>query len=283
VLGIEGYRGVIERMYRSGAVAKVVVREVCARDKFRYVEGADDKPVHAFGGQGETGADFFGPAGSRDRGAMVGVYAYAELTNGAVSRVVILNRADWEAARDAGGYKPDDPYSPWNRLDAGKDHPEFRGRSMVWKTAAKRLEPWVPTSAEYRREMLRASAAAADAAGPRLAGPVTVAAQENGQPPAEPYPDVQDAEIVGEPDAPCPPELAREVNEHLKRLGVNRALATVAWLAGHDGQLAKVGDLTGAEARTALAKLEGCGTPDDLGALLAAVRDDDAGAEASDA
>ena len=39
VLGIEGYRGIIERMYRSGAVAKVVVREVCAKDYFRLRRG----------------------------------------------------------------------------------------------------------------------------------------------------------------------------------------------------------------------------------------------------
>jgi recombination protein RecT len=166
ILGIEGYRGVIERMYRSGAVSKVVVREVCAKDKFVYVEGIDDKPRHEFGGQGVTGADFFGATGSRDRGVMVGVYAYAELTTGAVSRVVILNRDDVHAARDAGGYRPDDKFSPWNRADGGKDHPEFTGRSMWWKTAARRLEPWVPTSAEYRREQLRASASAAAQAGP---------------------------------------------------------------------------------------------------------------------
>jgi recombination protein RecT len=176
VLGIEGYRGIVERMYRSGAVASVVVREVCAKDKFRYVEGLDDKPVHGIGGTNHTGADatgadFFGASGTRDRGEMVGVYAYAQLTTGAVSRVVILNRDDVLAARDAGGYRADDPYSPWNRLDAGKDHPEFTGRSMWWKTAARRLEPWVPTSAEFRREQLRA---AVQAAGPAAAPPASM-------------------------------------------------------------------------------------------------------------
>ena len=112
ILGIEGYRGIVERMYRSGAVATVVVREVCANDSFRYTEGQDDKPVHTFGGYGKTGADFFGANGSHDRGHMVGVYAYAVLTTGAVSRVVILNRADVEAARDAGGYRAERPLQP---------------------------------------------------------------------------------------------------------------------------------------------------------------------------
>jgi len=199
ILGIEGYRGVIERMYRSGAVSKVVVREVCARDKFRYVEGVDDRPFHSFGGEGTTGADFFGASGSRDRGEMVGVYAYAELTTGAVSRVVILNRDDVHAARDSGGYKgPGDKFTPWNRDDGGTAHPEFRGRSMWWKTAAKRLEPWVPTSAEYRREQLRASASAAAQAGPPPEQHAAVVRDD----------DIADAELVDEPGqlaAPAPP------------------------------------------------------------------------------
>lgn len=191
ILGIEGYRGIVERMYRSGAVAKVVVREVCAKDYFEYTEGQMDRPVHHFGGTEKTGAGFFGKDGSRDRGDMVGVYAYAELTGGAVSRVVLLSRTDVHAARDAGGYKPDDKFSPWNRLDGGKDHPEFTGRSMWWKTAARRLEPWVPTSAEYRREQLRASAAAAST-------PVRQPAEMPA--PAAPPEEPVDAEIVD--DAP---------------------------------------------------------------------------------
>ena len=158
VLGIEGYRGVIERMYRSGAVQSVIVREVCAKDNFSYIEGQMDRPVHNFGGGSldGTGTGFFGAG--RDRGEMVGVYAYAIMDSGAVSRVVILSREDVLAARDAGGYKASDPYSPWNREDGG---PNFKGRAMWWKTAAHRLEPWVPTSAEYRREQARAAAQAA--------------------------------------------------------------------------------------------------------------------------
>lgn len=185
VLGIEGYRGVIERMYRSGAVSKVVVREVCENDYFLYVEGEMDKPVHKWGGDGNTGGSFFK---AKPRGPMVGVYAYAQLLTGAVSRVVTLTEDDVLAARDSGGYKPADEYTPWNRLDGGAAHPEFKGRSMWWKTGAKRLEPWVPTSAEYRRESLRASAAAVEhARRPEL--------------PAAPAPSdgqVVDAEIVDE-------------------------------------------------------------------------------------
>ena len=148
VQGIEGYRGIVERMYRSGAVASVIVREVCERDKFRFVEGVYDKPQHEW--------DMWHP---ENRGEMVGVYGYAILNTGAASRVALLAKADVMAARDKSDGATSD-YSPWNRLDAGKDLPQFTGRSMWWKTAARRLEPWVPTSAEYRREQLRAAVAA---------------------------------------------------------------------------------------------------------------------------
>jgi len=148
VQGIEGYRGIVERMYRSGAVSSVIVREVCEHDHFRFVEGMTDRPIHSW--------DMWHP---ENRGPMVGVYAYAILNTGAVSRVAILSQADVMAARDNSDGATSD-HSPWNRLDAGKALPQFQGRSMWWKTAARRLEPWVPTSAEYRREQLRAAVAA---------------------------------------------------------------------------------------------------------------------------
>lgn len=195
VAGTEGYRGIIERMYRSGAVNKVVVREVCENDMFRYVEGIDDKPVHAIGGEGNTGAAFFT---GRKRGEMVGVYAYAELATGAVSRVVLLTRDDVMAAKaasDAG----ESQFSPWNRLDGGKEHPEFTGRSMWWKTGARRLEPWVPTSREYRASMLQASAKAAEQA----AGISARRAQPVEPPPARAItavPEPADGEIADDTD-----------------------------------------------------------------------------------
>lgn len=250
ILGIEGYRGIVERMYRSGAVASVVVREVCEKDRFRYVEGITSKPEHDFGGADRraldpTGADFFGVNGSRDRGAMVGVYAYATLTTGAVSRVVILSRDDVLAARDTGGYSGlDDKFSPWNRLDGGKDHPEFTGRSMWWKTAARRLEPWVPTSAEYRREQLRASAAASAAAGPRDIPPAAAdTATGNGAPQ-----DIVDAEVIDQPDTgpaapdtqgpaagPAPSKAAAEKLQKLLRqipLDEDMTAALLEWQTG---------------------------------------------------
>ena len=160
VLGVEGYRGVVQRMYNSGLVGKVVVREVCERDEFDFTEGMDDYPVHRFAASSErTGAGYFGRAGSVHRGDMVGVYAYAKLISGDYTRVALLSREDVLAARAAGGWKDGDEYSPWNREDGGPDHPEFRGRSMWWKTALKRSEPWTPTSAADKRSHTAVAAA----------------------------------------------------------------------------------------------------------------------------
>jgi recombination protein RecT len=266
VLGIEGYRGVIERMYRSGAVAKVVVREVCERDYFDYREGEMDIPVHRFA-TGTTGGAFFSAA--QDRGQMVGGYSYAQLTNGSFSRVVILTRDDIFAARDSGGYKPDDSYSPWNRLDGGSDHPEFTGRSMWWKTLAKRLEPWVPTSREYRREMLRASAAASEQAKPRaeLSDPASAPALVNG------HADIVDADIVDDASAGEPAALDGTAQDsapdsaaasialgRLEQLLQQVPLGTegdkaefIAWVTGHPAEE----ELTPGDVKKLTARLDG--------------------------
>lgn len=141
IQGIEGYRGIVERMYRSGAVASVIVREVCEHDRFEFVEGVHAKPIHEI--------DWF----AGDRGKMIGVYAYAVLNTGAVSRVVILNAEDIERIKKSSDGATSD-FSPWVKHE----------RSMWWKSAARRLEPWVPTSSEYRREVIRATAEAASLA-----------------------------------------------------------------------------------------------------------------------
>ena len=166
IQGIEGYRGIVERMYRSGAVASVIVREVCENDTFEFIEGVHSKPVHKI--------DWFG----RDRGPMIGVYAYAILATGAVSRVVILNRDDVMKAK-ASSDGAESEYSPWHKHE----------RSMWWKTAARRLEPWVPTSSEYRREVIRATAEAA-----------SLAERGNGDGTLHRPDEAVDGEVVGDED-----------------------------------------------------------------------------------
>ncbi len=135
IQGIVGYQGIIELIYRAGAVSSVVVETVRANDSFRYTVGQDPRPVHT--------VDWFGD----DRGDLVGVYAYAVMKDGATSKVVVMNRQQIAAIR-AKSDSAKSEYSPWNT------NPE----SMWLKTGARQLAKWVPTSAEFRREELRAQA-----------------------------------------------------------------------------------------------------------------------------
>lgn len=135
VLGIRGYQGEIELIYRAGAVSSVIVEVVRQSDRFTYSPGRDERPVH------EIDWD------AADRGPLRLVYAYAIMKDGATSKVVVLNKRHIADARKM-SQGSDSEYSPWQR------HEE----AMWLKTAAHRLTKWVPTSAEYRKEQLRAEA-----------------------------------------------------------------------------------------------------------------------------
>lgn len=139
VQGIPGYQGEIELMYRAGAVSSVVVEVVRKGDRFSFSPGRDERPAHE--------VDWFGGG----RGALLGVYAYATMVGGATSKVVVLDEAAVNEARaSSASYRNKAASSPWTT------HPE----AMWLKTAAHRLRKWVPTSAEYRREIARATAEA---------------------------------------------------------------------------------------------------------------------------
>lgn len=137
IQGIEGYRGVVERMYRAGAVASVKAEIVRERDEFRYDPAEMERPIHR--------VDWFA-----DRGEILGAYAYAIFKDGATSRVVVIDKPYIEQVRkqSRGSDKAASPWVKW---------PE----QMVLKTVAKRLEPWVPTSNEWRRDRQQAAADAA--------------------------------------------------------------------------------------------------------------------------
>lgn len=175
ILGIVGYQGEIELIYRAGAVSSVIVEVVRANDSYVYRRGIEEIPVHEF------------PAFAReaDRGELVGVYAYARMKDGAYSKVVELNVDDIErikktsesAKADA---KNNTNYSPWNT------HPV----SMWLKSAVHQLQKWVPTSAEYREALIRDAVAVQSAR----------ASAENGAdavpPGVDPETGVIDAELV---------------------------------------------------------------------------------------
>lgn len=133
VQGITGYQGVIELIYRAGAVSSVIAEVVYQNDIFRYQPGRDERPIHEI----DWDAD--------DRGPLRLAYAYAIMKDGATSKVVIANKATIERAKSA-SRGSDSKYSPWNTDEA----------AMWLKTAVRQLRKWVPTSAEYRREQIRA-------------------------------------------------------------------------------------------------------------------------------
>jgi recombination protein RecT len=132
ILGIVGYQGEIELIYRAGAVVSVKAEVVYEHDRFEFRPDMD-RPLHT--------VDWFRP-----RGDVLGAYAYAEMVGGGVSKVVIIGPDEIERAKSASATARSDR-SPWKTDYA----------AMVLKTAIHRLAKWVPTSAEYRREQLRAA------------------------------------------------------------------------------------------------------------------------------
>jgi recombination protein RecT len=172
ILGIVGYQGHIELMYRAGAISSVVAEVVYTNDKFTYAPGRDEVPQHDI--------DWDSP----DRGTLRLVYAYARMKDGATSRVVVLNRADIARIR-VSSQGSDSDYSPWKLHEA----------AMWLKSAVRQLQKWVPTSAEFRREELRAQAEAHRVTEVRELPP----------PPAEV--EFVDGEVVPEwPETPTPPD-----------------------------------------------------------------------------
>lgn len=166
IQGLEGYRGVVERIYRAGAVKVVHAEVVYVNDEFVWEPGKVDtqKPPRWEGPQQVPfhKADWFA-----DRGDVKGAFSYGIFQDGTPSRVVIINRAYIDKVRkeSKGSNSPTSPWVKW--FD-----------QMVLKTVAHRLEPWVPTSTEWRKEQLRAGLeVAAEQAGPAVIGPVAAAPQ----------------------------------------------------------------------------------------------------------
>ncbi|MFJ8923918.1 recombinase RecT [Streptomyces sp. NPDC102415] len=148
IQGIEGYRGIVERIYRAGSVKAVKAEVVYSNDHFEYSPDMD-RPVHR--------PDYFG-----DRGAIVGAYAYGVFADGSTSKVVVINRAyiDKVKKESKGSGRDSSPWVKWEE-------------SMVLKTVARRLEPWVPTAVEWRND---APAAQPSAALPSVSGPAAITA-----------------------------------------------------------------------------------------------------------
>lgn len=134
VVGIADYTGLIELVYRAGAVNTVKVEVVRERDldpdetgrpRFEWVPSEMERPHHK--------PDWF-----TDRGELIGAYAFAEMRDGSVSQVVFMNRAEIEQVK-AVSKTAKDKNSPWNLWP-----------DRMWKkTVVRQLAKFVPTSTEY--------------------------------------------------------------------------------------------------------------------------------------
>ena len=137
VLGIEGYQGVIDRMYRAGGVVAVHCDVITKEEDTAgaFLRRDPEPPTHA-------------RQLSRDLAVvnLAGVYAYAILEGGACSQVVVMGRAEIMNHRALSGKPGSEHKNIW-------DGPF--GLSMWKKTPIDELRKWVPTSASYRRERTR--------------------------------------------------------------------------------------------------------------------------------
>ncbi|MEV7264671.1 recombinase RecT [Micromonospora aurantiaca] len=161
IMGIEQYQGVIERMYRAGAVVAVHAEVVAPGERLQRRDPLP--PLHHVPGDDWLNRDTSAvELNEREEPVprLLGAYAYAILEGGACSRVVVMGRAEMMKHRAVAATTAiwDGPF----------------GSSMWLKTVCHELEKWVPTSAEYRREQARAAAVMADAM--KSAAPAATAA-----------------------------------------------------------------------------------------------------------
>lgn len=173
ILGIVGYQGHIELMYRAGAISSVVAECVYERDEFDYQPGRDTVPRHRIDWDAE------------DRGKLRLVYAYAHMRDGAVSKVIVLNRGKISKIKGS-AQGASSEYSPWQQHED----------AMWLKSAVRQLQKWVPTSAEYRDQLrtdaVEVSRARAEASRPVYQGqPIPNVDTDTGE--------IIDGEIVDEP------------------------------------------------------------------------------------
>lgn len=166
VTGIEGYKGIIERMYRAGGVTSVVAEVVRQRDVYRRTS-ATTPPVHEYD-------EFADPAA---RGELRGAYAYAVMPGGGYSKIITMGRAEImeHKAKSRGSDRSDSPWQQWEP-------------AMWKKTVLRALEPYVPTSTEYRQ------------------APAQVPVLHPGHSAAQQLPaaDIVDAELVSDTSDPGP-------------------------------------------------------------------------------
>lgn len=138
IVGIEQYQGEIQRMYRAGGVRAIHCEVVRENDYFALPRLAlgEHVPTHTYDPMATTAT----------RGELVGAYAFAELHDGAWSRVSWLNAEEMAKHRALAG--------------TGRFWDGVWKEPMWKKTAIHGLTIWVPTSREYLNTRIASQLAA---------------------------------------------------------------------------------------------------------------------------
>lgn len=254
ILGIVGYQGYIELMYRAGAVETVVADNVFSNDVFIWRAGSIDTatPKRWEGPQTRPFHDV--DWDSDDRGSLRLVYAYAIMKGtGAVSKVVVLNRAAIDKIKQ-------DVY-------IGKDSPWIKHEPSMWlKSAVRQLRKWVPTSSEYRNTAAAIESAATQANfAPALDGP-----KQLGPEWIEDDSDITDGEVVDEqPTEMISQPQSAKLHAALNSCGITKrpdALVVLGKMVGR--ALGSSSELTANEATLIIDDLGRCVATDDPAAAL---------------
>lgn len=123
------YRGYVDLMYNHPKVLSVFANVVFEQDDFECVYGTNETLHHV-------------ESDKKDRGEILGFYAYAKLRDGAY-RFIYLKKSKVDGIRDeySPSYRAAKESSPW--------HTHYQ--SMGMKTAIRALERFVPKSAEIAK------------------------------------------------------------------------------------------------------------------------------------
>ena len=198
---IIGYQGLLELIYRSGAVSMVAARVVHANDEFTYEYGLEeDKLIHR-------------PPSHGPRGEAIAYYAIARMKGGGYAMTDVMTKADMEQHRDkyAMAKKRDGTIvGPWvTQFD-----------EMARKTMIRQLAKMLPKSPEVVRAITHdgavrvdytAAGIDADPATPAPdAGYIDGTVEPEEQPAEEP---AQDDDVAPEPEPEPEPEAARSTTQ----------------------------------------------------------------------
>jgi recombination protein RecT len=253
VVGIEDYKGLIELMYRAGAVASVKAEVVYAGDFFDYEPGSMPRPVHKPAGAANGRTNWFAP--KEERGKMVGAYAYAEMKDGSTSRVVVM--AEWEI----------NEHKAVSKTSKSADSMWVKWPRSAWlKTVTKELTKWVPTSPEWITHKVRAERAGEIGNGDlspaalALPGPtrdVDFVDGEVVEPPQPPAPEATTEPAVEPPVAGITERQSKRLHAILTEGQINRdtKLALLNHLTNRDEEITTSAELTEAEADLVINKL----------------------------